>query len=420
MSKENTRKCFGQLLSSPSVSWRGRFKRKQPLRLREKTVNKQQGLSKYGSHVEDFKIDDASDDETVGPSISNGNERLHASHPSSMPPSINPAEVTIDRRNVSGSEIESLSEGETLEQSAPSSDASGSDDCTAIHCRKTKMTPLSFVDKRNFKRRRITDDMDVTFSTSVAAKMKPVPKDLFNLKSFKPIGAKRTALDSSSGQIGDVASSTTPSGSAAKSRWKDLDKSFSEQTFDFIEDLPPSPEDDSIHCQSDSLAIEELPSSAEDASNDRAADKAASSTTFYVPSPQNKGRLIKYPKVSALASLANVLREKDSKRNFWQHELQSGLIHPVTVVRIESIERSFGRVLLRFFSAPENGDGDAGVQQMENIIYLDASDNQLRTIRAGMDVAFEADERIPPHRISLKTQVHLGVAKISPIQSISK
>ncbi|KFB52773.1 AGAP013320-PA-like protein [Anopheles sinensis] len=376
MSKENTWKGFAQLLSSPSV---------------RRKVH-----------------DDASDDETRVPPATAScslSEEQHSSHPPSIVPSINPAEVTFDRRNPSGSEIESLSEDEAGRQDESSSDASGSDDCTAIHCKKTKMTRLSFVDKRDLKRRRITDDMEVTLSTKRAGRSYSGPNDMFNHKSFRTVDPNRTGMHSFSTDLAKVDMSTTLATSTAKSRWKDLDKSFCEQDLECIEDLTSSSEDESVNskkaqCNRDDLLnIEELPSSVEETVTDK--DKTspgttASHPTFYITSPTNKSKRVKYPHESPLRTLANVLTEKNSKWNFWQHEIRSGVMHPVMVVKVESIERTFGRVMLRFYTNQQNDDE---LLRIENIIYLDSSDKQLKTIRAGMDIAFEADERIPPHRI---------------------
>lgn len=428
MSKENTWRGFAQLLSSPSVPRKGYGKRKITRKFREKPVNKQIAQSKQNCTLNDVKIDDASDDETrVSATAScSVSEQLHCSQPPSIVPSINPAEVTVDRRNPSGSEIESLSEDEAGRQDESSSDASGSDDCTAIHCKKTKMARLSFVDKRDLKRRRITDDMEFTFCAKGAARSYSGPKDMFNHKSFRTVDLNRTGMHNFSTDLVKVNMSTTRTTSTAKSRWEDLDKSFCEQDLECIEDLPSSSEDDSVQpnkakCnQDDLLNIEELPSSVEDTGTDK--DKTlpgttASHPTFYINSPTSKSKRIKYPQESPLKTLANVLTEKNSKWNFWQHEIRSGVMHPVMVVKVESIERTFGRVMLRFFTNQQNDDE---LLRIENIIYLDSSDRQLKTIRAGMDIAFEADERIPPHKISLRRHVYLGVGKICPIEPYSK
>lgn len=109
------------------------------------------------------------------------------------------------------------------------------------------------------------------------------------------------------------------------------------------------------------------------------------------------------------------LNERSSRQHLWQHAIVSGTVQPELVVKIDSIERIYGRVMLRFFTTTAEGEDCVQEEQVENIIYMDQGDRQLKSIHDGMNVALEVDDRVSPHRIARHKLIHLGVTKLCPM-----
>nr|XP_040219001.2 uncharacterized protein LOC120947606 [Anopheles coluzzii] len=417
---EKAWKQFNQLLVSPSVS-SGWTTRKKGVRRQPKTrVNKQKSILQVQGHGQDeWEIDDGSDDDkAVADSGSFQNDSSCPAFTPSVAQSLNPAEVTIDRRNQSDSEVEHLSEEDVCcQQTSTTSDSSDSDsdDCLAIHCTKSRMTRLQFADKSQLKRRRITDDMDVSFGAGCWSKAKNRQLvTALSPKRFKPVATlNRTIVGEGSKTL-----NSSVTGVLDTTRcWKSFDATFhAELDASCIEDLPSSPdsanEGQSRRRERDAIDIEELPPSAE---NNNGQSTSPSSKSFYVTSPTAKSKNKHYPKNSPLGTLAMALNERSSRQHLWQHAIVSGTVQPELVVKIDSIERIYGRVMLRFFTTTAEGDDCVQGEQVENIIYMDQSDRQLKSIHAGMNVALEVDDRISPHRIARHKLIHLGVTKLCPM-----
>ncbi|XP_049280097.1 uncharacterized protein LOC125762257 isoform X1 [Anopheles funestus] len=414
MSKEKMWKGFDQLLVSPSVAYRRSRRRQQSSR-----SIKHDSVLHMRDQDDGWQIDDHSDDDTA-PSGRHGNETLPSTITPSVPQSLNPAEVTIDCRNQSDSEIEHISEEDCRPQYDTTSESSDSDDCLAIKCRKSRMTRLQFVDKKSMKRRRITDDMDVSFCAGTSRAKNRIFPDAASPKRFKAIA---TLNRSTSGLNNSV---TGTAGDRSTRCWKSFDESFTDLQESCIEELPPSPENTNSGqlSRTETLNIDAIPSSIEENSGGNrnlTSDLSISlpSKSFYVATPETKSKNKHHPKSSPLGALALVLNDRSSRQQLWQHAVTSGTIQPDRVVKLDSIERVFGRVMLRFFTS--TNEADSCVQErIENIIFLDQGDKQLRLIHAGMEIALEIDEQIAPHRVSHNKLVHLGITKLCPLPSIAK
>ncbi|XP_052894347.1 uncharacterized protein LOC128301758 [Anopheles moucheti] len=409
MSKEKIWKGFDQLLVSSSVGHRRSWRRQQRSR-----PNKNNSLIYMRDQDDGWQIDDHSDEDTTC-SGRHESEPLSSTITPSVPPSLNPAEFTISRKNESDSEIEQLSEDGCQPQYATTSESSDSDDCLAINCTKSRMTKLQFVDTNPLKRRRITDDMDVSsVAGSCRAKNRPF-KDATSPKQFKSI----SVLNRSRASVGLNNSVVSTTGNKSTHGWKSFDTSFTDQQeASDIEELPSSPESS----RTVPLNIEELPPSADESSYINRSALQDSSTTppsksFYVATPATKNK--NHPKSSPLGALEMVLHDRSSRQYLWQHAITSGTVQPDLIIKLDSIERIFGRVMLRFFTTTTETD-DCVQEQIENIIFLDQGDKQLKSIHAGMDLALEVDERIMPHRVSNNKLVHLGVTKLCPLPLTTK
>uniref|UniRef100_A0A182JRI5 Uncharacterized protein n=1 Tax=Anopheles christyi TaxID=43041 RepID=A0A182JRI5_9DIPT len=424
---EKAWKQFNHVLVSPSVSIGKSVRKKSVKRQSRNCVNKRKRILQVQGHEDGWEIDDGSDDdEAVADNGTLANDSSFPAFTPSVAQSLNPAEVTIDRGHQSDSDVEHISEVEACcPQSNTTSDSSDSDDdCLAIHCTKSRMTRLQFTDKTQFKRRRITDDMDVSFVTTVSCRAKPHQADtILSPKQFKPISAHNRSIAG--------AGSKTLYGSVIGALditrcWKSFDTSFDtvpEQSF--IEDLPSSPESTyerrSMPREMEPLHIDELPPSAEEETpNVGNLSTEPPSKSFYVTSPTAKSRNTKYPKNSTIGTMAMALNERSSRQHLWQHAIVTGTVQPELVVKIDSIERIYGRVMLRFFTTTNVGDDSVRKEQVENIIFMDQSDRQLKSIHAGMEIALELDDGISPHRIARHKLVHLGVTKLCPVPLTTK
>uniref|UniRef100_A0A182NLB2 Uncharacterized protein n=1 Tax=Anopheles dirus TaxID=7168 RepID=A0A182NLB2_9DIPT len=414
MSKESSWKGFEQLLVSPVVSG-GRSARKQQ-GIRRRSGKRGRDLNRTRND-DDWEIDDNSDEDAAG-CIHTSNATPHASFTPSLAQSLNPAEVTIDRRDQSDSEVEDIPEDAFYQRKSQgsSTDSSGSDDCLEIHCRKTKMTRLKFVDKNDLKRRRITDEMDVSFAASSSktrTRQAPIVScHIVSPKQFKTLTPISSLKRSKSGATG-MAKSTQC--------WKSFDETFTEQEPSLIEELSSSPENEDDRGDTRALLnIEDLPSSAEEPSSRMLTSldgqTAASSRSFYLTSPDTHSSRSKiHPKGSPLGTLSIALNEKRARQSRWQQAITSGALQPELIVKIDSIERIYGRVMVRFYTTTKD-DADGVEERIENIIFMDQSDRQLKTILAGMEVALETDDSILPHLISRNKMVHLGVTKLCVIR----
>uniref|UniRef100_A0A182Q3S8 Uncharacterized protein n=1 Tax=Anopheles farauti TaxID=69004 RepID=A0A182Q3S8_9DIPT len=408
MSRERTWKDFDQLLVSPSVLG-GKSGRKGGQR---KQCKKRDSDLHRTRNDEDWQIEDSSDEDTKGFNRTQGDTQ-HASLIPSLAQTLNPAEVTITRRNTSDSDIDNISEAECRSRQIDSdSGSSGSDDCLAIQCRKTKMARLKFVNRNDIKRRRITDEMDFSFAaTSSKARNRQADVSL-HVVSPKRFKAPTPRSCRNQSEIGTTAleKSTTS--------WKSFEQSFTEQDPDFIEELPSSPEQEGDRNERQALLnIEDLPSSAEELSSrvqtSFDGQTASSSKSFFVTSPDTSGRNKMHPKGSPLGTLTVALNEKNARQYRWQRAVTSGTVKPDLVVKIDSIERVYGRVMVRFYTTTKKAG--CAEERIENIIYMDQSDKLLRTIHAGMEVALETDGSTPPHLISRNKMVHLGSTNLCAI-----
>ncbi|XP_053659722.1 uncharacterized protein LOC128708767 [Anopheles marshallii] len=411
MSKDKIWKGFDQLLVSPLIGHRRPSRRQQRLRL-----NKNNSLTHMRDYDDGWQIEDHSDEDTTC-SGRHESESLSSAITPSVPQSLNPAEITINRRNQSDSEIEQLSEDGCRPQYETTSESSDSDDCLAIHCTKSRMTKIQFVDNNPMKRRRITDDMDVSFvAGTYRAKNRPF-KDATSPKQFKSIYVPNHNTTS----IGLNSSVVSTTDNRSTRCWKSFDASFTEQQeASVIEELSSSPESS----RTEPLNIEELPPSADESSYINRSSLPASSTTspsksFYVTTPGTKSKNKPHPKSSPLGALEMILQDRSSRQLLWQHAITSGTVQPDLVIKLDSIERIFGRVMLRFFTTTTEAD-DCVQEQIENMIFLDQGDKQLKSIHAGMNLALEVDERIMPHRVSHNKLVHLGVTKLCPLPITTK
>uniref|UniRef100_A0A182VXE1 Uncharacterized protein n=1 Tax=Anopheles minimus TaxID=112268 RepID=A0A182VXE1_9DIPT len=401
-------KGFDQLLVSPSVERKRSNRRQQRPR-----STKRDSILHTREKDDEWQIDDFSDDDTTA-SRKHESETLPSTITPSVPLSLNPAEVTIERKNQSDSEIEHISEEDCRPRCDTTSETSDSDDCLAIRCTKSRMTRLQFVDKNLIKRRRITDDMDVSFVAGSSRARNRQFEDATSPKRFKSISTfnRSTATIGLNNSVND-----TIAADRSTRCWKSFDASFADQQESFIEELASSPESANNGQRSsvEPLNIEEVPSSVEEGSVlPHSSTATPHSKSFYVTTPGNRGKSLNHPKSSPLGALATVLNDRSSQQHLWQHGIMSGTVQPALVVKLDSIERIFGRVMLRFFTTTDGAD-DCAQEQIENIIFLDQSDKQLRSIHAGMEIALEVDERIAPHRVSHNKLVHLGVTKLCPL-----
>uniref|UniRef100_A0A182M1M9 Uncharacterized protein n=1 Tax=Anopheles culicifacies TaxID=139723 RepID=A0A182M1M9_9DIPT len=401
-------KGFDQLLVSPSIGHKRINRRQQRSR-----STKNDSIANIREQEDGWQIDDYSDDDTAVSSRHESDTLLSTITPS-VPQSLNPAEVTIDRRNQSDSEVEHISEDDCRPRSDTTSESSDSDDCLAIHCTKSRMTRLQFVDKKSIKRRRITDDMDVSFVASSSRAKNRSFNDAVSPKRFKSVSTlnRSTATAGLNNSVTD----TTVADRSARC-WKSFDASFTDLEESFIEDLPSSPESANNGQRScaEPIYIEELPSSVEESSCRNSLPQSSTTTppskSFYVTSPGATSKRLNHPISSPMGALAVVLNDRSSQQHRWQHAIMSGRVQPALVVKLDSIERIFGRVMLRFFTTTSEAD-DCIQERIENIIFLDQSDKQLKSIHAGMEIALEVDEQIAPHRVSHNKLVHLGVTKL--------
>uniref|UniRef100_A0A182SSP8 Uncharacterized protein n=1 Tax=Anopheles maculatus TaxID=74869 RepID=A0A182SSP8_9DIPT len=426
MSKETKWKGFDQLLVSPSVRYgRSSNRSNVPRRQRKFYPSKQDTIIRSRDQDDGWQIDDHSDDDTTE-SRTNASDTLPSTITPSVPQSLDPADVTIERTNQSDSEIEHISEDECCpKHDDTTSDSSGSDDCLAIHCTKSRMTRLPFVDKNSIKRRRITDDMDVSFAVGTSGAKKHHLKDVVTSpKRFKSVSSLNRTINAAAG-AGGLNNSVTDRSTHC---WKSFDESFTEQDATCIEELPSSPETDNDDGQcprvQQPLNIEELPSSAEESSSRNRTSLENASTSppksFYITSPDAKTRNKHYPLSSPLGTLEVALNERSSRQLLWQQSITSGAVQPHLVVKLDSIERIFGRVMLRFFTTTNEADDDCVGEQIENVIFIDQGDKQLKSLHAGMEIALEMDDLIEPHHVSHNKLVHLGVTKLCSVPFAAK
>uniref|UniRef100_A0A182XWW5 Uncharacterized protein n=1 Tax=Anopheles stephensi TaxID=30069 RepID=A0A182XWW5_ANOST len=422
MSKEKTWKGFDQLLVSPCVRYgRSSNRSNGPRRQRKSRSSKQDIILPTRDQDDGWQIDDHSDDDTTTESRVDASDTLSSTITPSVPQSLNPAEVTIERTNHSDSEIKHISEDECRTQhDDTTSDSSDSDDCLAISCTKSRMTRLQFLDKTPMKRRRITDDMDVSFAVGTSRAKNRQLEDVASPKRFKAVSSLNRTIQATGALNNSVSDRSTRC-------WKSFDASFTEQDASWIEELPSSPETTDHNGQISHTKqhdIEELPSSTEDNVSRNRTSLENSSTSppksFYVASPEaNKRRNKNHPKSSPLGTLEVALNERISRQHLWQHAVTSGAVQPDRVVQLHSIERIFGRVMIRFFTTTNDAD-DCVREQIENVVFLDQGDKQLKSLHAGVEVALEMDDRIPPHRVSHNKLVHLGVTKLCPVPFAAK
>ncbi|XP_050070051.1 uncharacterized protein LOC126558138 [Anopheles maculipalpis] len=424
MSKEKSWKGFDQLLVSPAVRCRRSLNQSNGRRGQRRSRSSKHGsILHAGDQGDDWQIDDHSDDETLASVINASDTTLPSTITSSVPQSLNPAEITIERRHQSDSEVEHISEDECRRpQYDTTSNSSDSDDCLAISCTKSRMTRLQFLDKNPLKRRRITDDMDVSFGVGTSKAKNRQRQDIIDASSpkcFKPISSlNRTIQTNAAGA--ELLNNTVANRSTRC--WKSFDTSFTEQETSWIEELPSSPETDNTNEQGP-LNIEELPASAEDSSSRNRHSLENSSTvpakSFYIKSPEaNKSKKI-HLRSSPLGTLEAALHERTSRQHLWHQAITFGKVQPNLVLKLDTIERIFGRVMLRFFTTTNETD-ECVREQVENVIFMDQGDKQLKSLHAGMEIALELDERIAPHRVSHNKLVHLGVTKLCPMPFAAK
>ncbi|XP_053671604.1 uncharacterized protein LOC128721833 [Anopheles nili] len=410
MSKGNSWKTFDQLRFSPAILHRK--SRVQNITRRGKFL---ESLIQGAINEDELNIDDTSDDDvSVCPRA--GNDSLCTQYISSMPRSLDPAEDTINLKNQTDSDDEHISEDEScLQQGDDSSDCSVSDDCQEIRCTKTRMTRLNLPGKQNRKRRRITDDMDVTVVAQTTGFKKP--EMVVSPKRFKIVPLKQRIANENSMAL----EQTTTSEPKQASSWKLFDKSFSEQELDSIEDINSSPEIADESGKLELYNIEELPSSAEDST--RAITSPLSfaftgSSSVHGKSPRNKAMNLNHPKASFLGTIGTILNDQKTKRNYWQHTILSGMIQPELIVKVHAIERSFGRIMLTFYrmtKVDNNRD-----ERIEYVVFMDQQDKQLQRIRAGMEVALELDKQYAPHQTAYNKIVYLTGVKICPLHTVTK
>uniref|UniRef100_A0A182PAF0 Uncharacterized protein n=1 Tax=Anopheles epiroticus TaxID=199890 RepID=A0A182PAF0_9DIPT len=424
MSKENTWKEFNQLLVSPSVIYGRTVPKRAASRYPGNRVNIRKSILNVQGQNDSFDIEDVSEDETVADNRRFESIQSFPTFTPSVAQSLNPAEVTIDPPQ-SDSEVEHISEDEACCRYSTTSDSSNpdDDDCLAINCTKSRMTRLKFVDKKQLKRRRITDEMDVSFAAGPSKVKHRRLGIVSSPKRFKPVSALNRSIARERAEISNSNSIMMMDGAVANSTrcWKSFDESFTEQDVSCIEDLPSS-SDSGNEGQlglPEPFRIDALPPSAEENNNPKNRLAGNSSTTppsksFYVLSPTGKRKTIQYPRNASLGTLSKALNERSSRQQLWQHSIMSGAVQPDLVVKIDSMERIYGRVMLRFFTTATEED-ECLQDQVENIIYMDQGDRQLKSIHAGMEIALEMDDTIAPHRIARNKLVHLGVTKLCPI-----
>uniref|UniRef100_A0A2M4BP16 Uncharacterized protein n=1 Tax=Anopheles marajoara TaxID=58244 RepID=A0A2M4BP16_9DIPT len=408
MSKPNAWTAFDQLISSPLLSKRNVTGKK---RQRRKSAKRTLGRSKHvisKDMLDDGQLIEDSSEEELHPVF-----KLPSTEPSRATKLQGPSPAPADDRSVS--DLEDVSEASPTIFNETSDSSSTDDDCLAITCRETKMTRLTFKANRYQKRPRITDeDLNTSFISTVISPTKDEDQTGYGRKYFR-----RATISNQSEQTLSIESLANAdllrSSSLNTSRWNQLETTFMEQEHWNIEDVSSSSEKEREYDEQVSGMIESniesyTPSPAENSPRTSRQDTASS---FYVVSPKEEKRrhsILKQPPGSIIGRLESALREKKSRHNIWNHEVSCGIARPSMVVKVESIDRTYGRVMVHFHTPAEGGSSQ---ELVENIICIDPSDRSLKQLQAGMEIALEVDDQTVPLRISRNRLVHLGNTRFS-------
>ncbi|XP_050085067.1 uncharacterized protein LOC126570953 [Anopheles aquasalis] len=419
MSKPNAWAAFDQLIASPLLSTRNITGRK---RQRRKSPKRSQPRSKHviARDIPDdgHLIEDSSEEEP---------------HPVIKPLTTEPTRTRAEKLQEPGSslpgddrpvsDLEDVSEGSPAIFNETSDSSSTDDDCLAIKCRETKMTPLSFKANRYQKRPRITDeDLNTSFISTIISPTKGEKVQM----SYRQKRFQRVVVSNQSGQTSSNLWTASPAitevlgcSSLNTSRWNQLETSSMDQEHWNIEAVSSSSEqerecDDQASGLIESIIESYTPSPVENSLRTSRQDTAPS---FYVVSPKEekrRHRILKHPAGSIIGRLESALREKKSRHNIWNHEVSCGVARSSMVVKVECIDRTYGRVMLYFHTPAEGGNPQ---ELVENIICVDPNDRSLKQLQAGMEIVLDIDDQIAPLRISRNRLVHLGNTRFSLVRT---
>ncbi|XP_049533032.1 uncharacterized protein LOC125949750 [Anopheles darlingi] len=411
MNKPNAWTAFDQLVSSPLLSARNIIGRKRQRRKSPKrTLRKSQHVIDKAIPDEGQLIEDSSEEELdvlVKPSSTEPSRTAKLQDVSPVP-----------GEDSSVSDLDDISEGSPAIFNETSDSSSTEDDCLGITCRDTKMTRLPFKTKRYQKRRRITDeDLNTSFISTVISPTKDEVQMSYRQKCFRrdtiSNQSRRPALNLSTESPASTDVLRTSSLNA--SRWNQLETSFMEKEHWNIEDVSSSSEKEREHDDQARGMIESYTPSPVDTLPRTGRLNAASS--FYDASSKEvkrKHRILKQPAGSVIGQLESALREKKSRQNIWNHEVSCGILRPSMVVKVECINRSYGRIMIHFRTPSEGGNPQ---ELVENIICVDPTDRSLKQLQIGMEIALDIDDQIAPLRISRNRLVHPGNTRFSLVRT---
>lgn len=393
------------------------------------------GNSSCHTSSNDYKIEDASDDENpplIRPSLQKNEEIIIES---CSAPSLDPKDVTICRpSNRLESDIEDVSDCEnaTELQHADSSDSDS--DCESIQCKRTKrMVQLDF---RHAKSpgscgRRITDDTFIVVNATERS-----PRTTNKRKSVNDItGSENTNLtpESASNRI-DKSNSInsnlseplletpirmrTP-GAQNRLKWRNLEESFKESSTANKTKSPRATQkwkllSDTFNEMNDADNIESpnlTPENSITRVETRVPETPDDMGYFYDASRRFEPPL-KFRKGCPVTRLHHALNEKAARQAIWIRERQGEQAKSdQNLIRIEQICRIFGRIAISYWEA----DADDPGLTVEHVVYIDPGNKQLKMLGKGSLVEIEYDSL--PHRLDKGRIVHLGACKIRVVKS---
>ncbi|XP_055612772.1 uncharacterized protein LOC129759365 isoform X2 [Uranotaenia lowii] len=342
-------------------------------------------------------IEDTSVEE-ISESYHSDQENYHT-HNNISPTSFNRTAITQEE-----SDLEDLPDDESLDvENIPETDESDGDDsdCQSIHCKRIKTCRLDFQSKKSSRcGKRITDDsLIVASAVERAATTEKSSSWIMPMFSSNkqgsyipktPINKKRSSWQKLNETFKSSPKIAGDKKSPSQRKWSSLSETFQDNDSTMIEQFEPSPQ---------FPGPKELKEQTSDETVGYFYETGPSSTT----SPTSLLRM-KYRKDCPISQLQMVLKEKNSRQVFWLHERQ--MRGNVRVIRVESVEKLFGRIILGF----HDNDKDDTDTKVEHFIYLDPAEKQLQYLAKGslLDIEFDLE----PHRISKRKIVHLGVSKI--------